>query len=132
MEGLKTLKDLKNYYDPIWCTSCKSNEILKQEAIIIKDNEQRKERIKIIGFPNYPKYIFKKLLERELKEKIEYGFVIHPVFKKSCYDIKLNKTIIPSVSKSFFMINNGDISLFLYENAPNSNSKGASHSLNKD
>ena len=110
---------------------------MKQEAIIRKDNEQRKEKMKIIGFPNYPKYIFKKLLERELKEKIKYGFAIHPVFKKSCYDIKLNKTIIPNVSKSFFMINNGNISLFIYENAPNSNSKGSpsepsENSFNKD
>jgi len=98
---------------------------MKQEAIIINGKEQRRENMKIVGFPNYPKYIFKKLLERELKEKIKYGFVLHPVFKKQNYDIKVCKTKIPNVSKSFFLANNDGVSLFFYENAPNSNSKGS-------
>ena len=85
---------------------------MKQEAIIIHGKEQRREGMKIVGFPNYPKFIFKKLLERELIEKRKYGFVLHPVFKKQNYDIKVCKTKIPSVSKSFFIVNDDGISLF--------------------
>jgi len=84
-----------------------------QEAIIINGEGQRRENMKIIGFLNYPKFIFKKLVERELKEKSKYGFVLHPVFKKSHYNVKLHKNILPNINKNYFTVNNEGIFLFI-------------------